>query len=94
MNLPNGRLLPFSVGGGVKYAGITFLPSLFPMATTVVRVPKCAATHRILAILLDDIEILRDRFMGKLREVPKVSGGFRSVVGTGAWQKLKETAAV
>jgi len=32
-------------------------------------------------------------FMKKLAEKPKVSGGFRSVVGTGAWQKLKETAA-
>jgi len=32
--------------------------------------------------------------MEKQREVPKVSDGFRSVVGTGAWQKLKETAAV
>ena len=30
--------------------------------------------------------------MGKLREKPKVSDGFRSVVGTGAWQKPKETA--
>ena len=46
-----------------------------------------------LAILLDDIEMLRDRFIGKQREEPKVSGGFRSVVGTDAWQKLKETAA-
>jgi len=46
-----------------------------------------------LAILLDDIEMLRDRFIGKQREEPKVSGGCRSVVGTDAWQKLKETAA-
>jgi len=46
-----------------------------------------------LAILLDDIEMLRDRFMGKLREVPKVSEGFRSVVGTAEWQKLNETEA-
>lgn len=55
---------------------------------------KYVATHCILAIFLDDNEMLRDRFMGKLGEEPKVSGGFRSVVGTGAWQKLKETAAV
>jgi len=47
-----------------------------------------------LAILLDDIEMLRDRFMGKLREKPKVSDGFRSVVGTAGWNKLKEIAAV
>jgi len=47
-----------------------------------------------LAILLDDIEMLRDRFMGKQGEKPKVSRGFRSVVGTVEWQKLKETAAV
>jgi hypothetical protein len=47
-----------------------------------------------LAILLDDIEMLRDRIMGKQREEPEVSDGFRSVVGTGAWQKLKETAAM
>jgi len=47
-----------------------------------------------LAVLLDDIEMLRDRFMGKQEEEPKVNDGFRSVVGTGAWQKLKETAAV
>ena len=47
-----------------------------------------------LAILLDDIEMLRDRFMGKQGEKPKASGGFRSVVGTAEWQKLKETAAV
>ena len=46
-----------------------------------------------LAILLDDIEMLRDNFKKKLAEKPKVSGGFRSVVGTGAWQKLKETTA-
>ncbi|EFL52312.1 hypothetical protein DesfrDRAFT_0801 [Solidesulfovibrio fructosivorans JJ]] len=54
-----------------------------------------SALHLIeLAILLDDIEMLRDRFMGKPREEPKVSEGFRSVVGTAEWQKLKETAAV
>jgi len=47
-----------------------------------------------LAILLDDIEMLRDNFKKKLEAKPKVSEGFRSVVGTGAWQKLKETAAV
>jgi len=47
-----------------------------------------------LAILLDDIEMLRDRFMSKQGEEQEVSGGFRSVVGTGAWQKLKESAAV
>ena len=47
-----------------------------------------------LAILLDDIEMLRDNFKKKLAAKPKESGGFRSVVGTGAWQKLKETAAV
>jgi hypothetical protein len=51
-------------------------------------------THRIHAILLDDIEILRDRIMGKQREEPDMSGGFRCVVGTGAGQKLKETASV
>ena len=32
--------------------------------------------------------------MGKQGEKPKVSRGFRSVVGTVEWQKLKETAAV
>jgi len=37
--------------------------------------------------------MLRDNFKKKLAEKQKVSGGFRSVVGTGAWQKLKETAA-
>jgi len=47
-----------------------------------------------LAILLDDIEMLRDNFKKKLMDKPKASGGFRSVVGTGAWQKLKETASV
>ena len=47
-----------------------------------------------LAILLDDIEMLRDNFKKKLTDKPKASGGFRSVVGTGAWQKLKETASV
>jgi len=47
-----------------------------------------------LAILLDDIEMLRDRFMGKQGEEPKVGDGFRSVVGTAGWQKLKEAAAV
>jgi hypothetical protein len=57
-------------------------------------IKKNVATHCILAVLLDDIEMLRDRFMGKQGEEPKASDGFRSVVGTGAWQKLKETAAV
>jgi len=47
-----------------------------------------------LAILLDDIEMLRDNFKKKLAEKPKVNGGFRSVVGTAEWQKLNETAAV
>jgi len=47
-----------------------------------------------LAILLDDIEMLRDNFKKKLAEKPKVSGGFRNVVGTAEWQKLKETVAV
>jgi len=47
-----------------------------------------------LAILLDDIEMLRDNFKKKLEAKPKASGGFRSVVGTAGWQKLKETAAV
>lgn len=47
-----------------------------------------------LAILLDDIEMLRDNFKKKLAEKPKVRDGFRRVVGTGAWQKLKETAEV
>ena len=42
-----------------------------------------------LAILLDDIEMLRDNFKKKLAEKPKVSGGFRSVVGTGPWVKVK-----
>jgi hypothetical protein len=55
---------------------------------------KYVSTHRILAILLDDIEMFRDRFMSKQGEEQKVSDGFRSVVGTGARQKLKETAAV
>jgi len=32
--------------------------------------------------------------MEKQGEEPKVSDGFRSVVGTAEWQKLKETAAV
>jgi len=32
--------------------------------------------------------------MGRQGVEPKVSDGFRSVVGTGVWQKLKETAAV
>jgi len=30
----------------------------------------------------------------KLVTKPKARGGFRSVAGTGAWQKLKETTAV
>ena len=47
-----------------------------------------------LAILLDDIEMLRDRFTGKLGVEPKVSGGFRSVVGTAEWGKLKEAEVV
>lgn len=47
-----------------------------------------------LAVILDDIEMLRDRFMGKSREEPKVSAGFRRVVGTAEWNKLKETEAV
>jgi len=47
-----------------------------------------------LAIQLDDIEMLRDRFKGKQGEVPKVSEGFRSVVGTAAWNKVKEAAAM
>jgi hypothetical protein len=38
-------------------------------------------THRILAVILDDIEMLRDRFMAKQREEPTVSDGFRSVIG-------------
>lgn len=42
-----------------------------------------------LAIILDDIKMLWDRFMEKQEEEPKVSGGFRSIVGTGAWQKLQ-----
>jgi hypothetical protein len=54
---------------------------------------RAIPTHCILAILLDDIEMLRDRFMGKQEAQPKVGDGFRCVVGTGAWQKLKETAA-
>ena len=63
-------------------------PRLMPM--TGVFPEKCVVTHCILAILLDDIEMLRDNFKKKLAEKPKVSGGFRSVVGTGAWQ-MKET---
>jgi hypothetical protein len=55
---------------------------------------KCVVTHCILAILLDDIEMLRDNFKKKLAEKPKVSGGFRSVAETGGGQKLKESAAV
>ena len=56
---------------------------------------KYVTTHRILAILLDDIEMLRDLFFKKkLAEKPKVNGGFRSVVGTAEWQKLNETTAV
>jgi hypothetical protein len=54
---------------------------------------KYVVTHRILAVLLDDIEMLRDRFMGKQGEVPKGGDRVRSVVGTGAWNRLKETAA-
>jgi len=38
--------------------------------------------------------MLRDNFKKKLAEKPKVSEGFRSVVGTGAWQKLKDTSAL
>jgi len=39
--------------------------------------------------------MLRDLFFKKkLAEKPKVSCGFRSVVGTAGWQKLKETVAV
>jgi len=54
-----------------------------------------SALHLIeLAVLLDDIEMLRDRFMRKRREEPVRSDGYRSVVGTGAWNRLKETAAV
>ena len=55
---------------------------------------KYVTTHRILAILLDDIEMLRDRFMEKQGEEPKVGDGFRSVVGTAEWNKVKEAAAV
>jgi len=47
-----------------------------------------------LAIILDDIEMLRDRFMGKQGAQPKVSDGFRRVVGTAVWNKLKETGTV
>ena len=47
-----------------------------------------------LAILLDDIEMLRDRFMGKQGGEPKVGDGFRSVVGTAEWNKVKETEVV
>jgi hypothetical protein len=32
--------------------------------------------------------------MKKLAKKPEVSEGFRSVVGTDAWQKMKETATV
>jgi hypothetical protein len=32
--------------------------------------------------------------MGKQRVQPKVSDGFRRVVGTAGWRKLKEIAAV
>jgi hypothetical protein len=32
--------------------------------------------------------------MGKLRKEPKMSEGFRSVVGTAEWNKLKENEAV
>jgi len=52
----------FSVGGGVNYARNHVFCPTFPMATTVVRVPKCVTTHRILVIFLDDIEMLRDLF--------------------------------
>jgi len=38
--------------------------------------------------------MLRDRFLGKQGEASKVHEGFRSVVGTAGWQKLKETAAL
>lgn len=44
-------------------------------------------------ILLDHIEMLRDNFKKKLTEKPQASDGFRSVVGTAGWQKLKETTA-
>jgi hypothetical protein len=56
--------------------------------------PNHVPTHRILAVLLDDIEMLRDRFMEKQGEEPVRSDGYRSVVGTAEWQKLKEIAAV
>jgi hypothetical protein len=42
-----------------------------------------------LALLLDGIEMLRDNFKKKLEAKPEVSGGLRSLVVTGAWQKLK-----
>ena len=47
-----------------------------------------------LAVILDDIEMLRDRLLGKPREEPVRSDGYRSVVGTAEWNKLKETEAM
>jgi hypothetical protein len=85
----------FGLAGGANTRFPTFLPrtSLTDTGDSSIY-HTLRATHRILAVLLDDIEMLRDRFMEKQEEKPKVGDGFRSVVGTGAWQELKETAVV
>lgn len=55
--------------------------------------PEMRCTYHILAVILDDIEMLRDRLLGKQREEPVRSNGYRSVVGTAEWNKLKEIEA-
>ena len=86
----------FNLGPGPKTKILSFLTLGDLARTCEYRFRRnSVTTHRILAILLDDIEMILNLFFKKnLAEKPKVSGGFRSVVGTAGWQKLKETAAV
>lgn len=53
---------------------------------------KYVATHRILAVLLDEIGMLRDNINNKRVTMPRENVGVRSVVRTGDWQKPRESA--
>jgi hypothetical protein len=97
MTLPMAALCDPGPGEARKARFPSFLTSTvlsLPIRMAGPLTQKRVATHRILAVLLDDIEMLRDRFMRKQGALPKVSDGFRRVVGTAERQRLKETAAV
>jgi len=95
MTLAMAALCDPGPGGPRKGRFPSFLAStVLSLPMTAPPLSKARSNSSHFHIILDDIEMLRDNFKKKLAEKPKASGGFRSVVGTGVWQKLKETAAM